>query len=249
MISRASSITPGGIPTRSHATSAARSPPDAMTMAFACRSSCTPVESRVEGLLVGQVNQAEITVGRVATEEPVHLQQVGQRPVAEVGGGRRTYPRKFRQAINHVVHELISLFAGILRISIPRKKNLKSEHMIGTKSEVLLAELEEARDQKRCAREQGNRKRNLRTNQNLTEPMLPHASTRTATSFLQAINQICTRALPCRVNSHSQSGEEGKDKGEGKHGERDRAARSFERKEIGRNLWNKRDQLPREECA
>ena len=72
-------------------------------------------------------------------------------------------------------------------------------------TEILLTQTNETRDEQRRAGKQRHRKRNLRSNQNLAQPLLAATATGSAAALFQSVNEVCTRGLHGRINSHQQS--------------------------------------------
>ena len=80
-----------------------------------------------------------------------------------------------------------------------------------------MTQAEETCDEQRCARKQDNRKRDLRPNQEFAETLLAHAAGRAASTFLKSIDNVGAGALHCGIETHHQTGKQGKRDGEREH--------------------------------
>ena len=56
--------------------------------------------------------------------------------------------------------------------------------------------------------DQGDRKRDLRADQQFAETLLPHAAGGPATAFLQRIDDVRARALQRGIQAHDQTGQQ-----------------------------------------
>ena len=119
-----------------------------------------------------------------------------------------------------------------------------------TKTDVLLAQANETRDEQRRAGKKRDRKSDLRTNKNFSETLLAHAPAGSTAAFFQTVDQVSMRSLQGRINSHQKTSQQRKADGEEKDGPRDTRGRIFfQRQKIRRHSWHKRNQSPRDERA
>ena len=125
-----------------------------------------------------------------------------------------------------------------------------TQRFCGRKPRSCRLETNETGDEQRRPREQGDRECHLRADQNLAEPLLPHAAARAAAALLQSIDQIGARTLPCRIGAHGKPGKKRKAMAKASTGnDRPSALPGFKRKKIRRQFWNERDELPRQHRA
>src|SRR5207237_8601048 len=82
-----------------------------------------------------------------------------------------------------------TLARGGIGIGRLRQRHQASPHILGAEPDVLLAQLYEAGDKQRRARQQRDRERDLRTDQDFAEPVLLHAAARSASAFFQSFDQ------------------------------------------------------------
>src|SRR5205807_121185 len=112
-------------------------------------------------------------------------------------------------------------------------------------SNVLLSEANKTRDEQSRACQERDRQRDLRADENFTEPLLPRAASSTATALFQCVNQICMRALYRRINSHEQASQQRQRNREQKHRKRNaRRGVRFERQKIRRHSRHERHEAP-----
>ena len=115
---------------------------------------------------------------------------------------------------------------------------------------VLLTQPHKTRDNQRRPGDQGNRKRNLRPDQQFAETLLADAAGGATPPFLQRIDDVPARALQRRIQAHDQAGQQRESDREREHWERE-SSRSvgFDRQEVRRQFRHERDQLPRQKRA
>jgi len=115
---------------------------------------------------------------------------------------------------------------------------------------MLPAQSHEAGDEQRGAGKQSDRKRSLRADENFAEALLMRAAARSAAAVFQSTNQVRARALPCRINSHRETGQDRQCNRETEHGKRKfERGRRIEWKKIRRHFWHSRNELPCQQSA
>ena len=80
-----------------------------------------------------------------------------------------------------------------------------------------MTQAQETCDEQRRARQQDNGESDLRPNQEFAETLLAYAAGRAPSTFLKSIDNVGARALQCRIETHHQTGKQGKRDGKREH--------------------------------